>query len=465
MVNQILLWVPHWVIGTLVMVVPALLALGIFRWSFRYLLRAAGRFSAFMRTLLDRAQGPASLIVVIFVLGIALSAAQFPYDTTLAIGHGLLIAFILVIGWAAAKALDIGVELYLRRFRIDVEDNLLARKHYTQVNILRRTAQTVLVIVTISSALMTLSAVRQYGVSLFASAGAAGLILGLAARPVLSNLLAGIQIAMTQPIRLEDAVIVEGEWGWIERITSTYVVVRIWDLRRMIVPLTYFIEKPFQNWTYETADLLGSVILHVDYTVPIDRVREKLTEIAGSTKLWDGKVAGLQVTDLPGHMVELRALVSARNAGQAFDLRCLVREKLIASPGGIPARFAQAAHRTRRHRRRDDRRGKTAPGSGRSRRLTAARLAARDDERQDAGGITGGNGWRSRRSRFIRRISTRASWPISGTRRRVGRCSIRGSSALIPGAPILSGGSARGSARSTRQPSPIPSRATATTSC
>ena len=146
---------------------------------------------------------------------------------------------------------------------------------------------------------MTFDSVRQYGVSLFASAGAAGIILGLAARPVLSNLLAGIQIAMTQPIRVQDQVVVEGETGMIETITSTYVVVRLWDLRRMIVPLTYFIEKPFQNWTYENTDLMGSVILHVDYTVPVDRLRQRLEQIVHESKLWDGKVP-LQVTDVAG---------------------------------------------------------------------------------------------------------------------------------------------------------------------
>ena len=328
--DQVISWVPYWAVGAVIMVVPALVALVVFRWSFRGLLGLAASVSPFLRTLLNRAQGPASAMVVILVLGAALPAAQFPADAALALGHGLLIAMILSIGWAAAKAMDIAVEIYLRRFNIDVEDNLLARKHYTQVNILRRAAQTVLVIVTVAAGLMTVAAVRQYGVSLFASAGAAGIIVGLAARPVLSNLLAGVQIAMTQPIRLEDAVVVEGEWGWIERIASTYVVIRIWDLRRMIVPLTYFIEKPFENWTHETAALLGTVILHADYTVPVDRLREKLEEIVHDTKLWDGKAVKLQVTDAPGGMVELRALVSARNSSDVWDLRCLVREKLIA---------------------------------------------------------------------------------------------------------------------------------------
>jgi small-conductance mechanosensitive channel len=330
LIESILSWIPHWVIGAIVMIAPAAIALAIYRWFTRRLIRLAGRYSPFLKTLLARGQGPASVIVAITVAGLALPVANFEGPVTLSIARGLLVAFILAVGWAAAIALDIGVEVYLRRFHIEVEDNLLARKHVTQMRVLQRVARTLLAIVTAAAALMTLSSVRQYGVSLFASAGAAGIILGLAARPVLSNLLAGIQIAMTQPIRVEDQVIVEGEFGSIETITSTYVVVRLWDLRRMIVPLTYFIEKPFQNWTYEGAEQLGSVLLHVDYTVPVDRVRQKLDEIVRQTPLWDGQVAGLQVTDTPEHMVELRALMSARNPGQAWDLRCEVREKLIA---------------------------------------------------------------------------------------------------------------------------------------
>ncbi|HEY2538922.1 MAG TPA: mechanosensitive ion channel domain-containing protein, partial [Stellaceae bacterium] len=295
-----------------------------------WLIRLAGRKSPFLQRLLQRGQGPASIFVVIFALGAALPAARFSFPVSLAIGHALLAAFVLTVGWAAAIALDIAVTIYLRRFRTDVEDNLLARKHVTQMRLLQRVATSLLAVITVASALMTFESVRQYGISLFASAGAAGIILGLAARPVLSNLLAGIQIAMTQPIRVEDQVVVEGETGWIETINSTYVVVRIWDLRRMIVPLTYFIEKPFQNWTYESTAQLGAVLLHVDYSVPVDRLRQKLDEVVRASPLWDGKVANLQVTDTPNDMVELRALVSARNPSQTWDLRCEVREKLIA---------------------------------------------------------------------------------------------------------------------------------------
>jgi small-conductance mechanosensitive channel len=326
----ILSWIPPWLAGAIIMIVPALIVLAVYRWFTRRLIRLAGRFSPFLQTLLARGQGPASAFVVILALGAALPAARFPYPTKIAIGRVLLVAFILIVGWTATIALDIAVTVYLRRFRTDVEDNLLARKHVTQMRILQRVGKTLLAIITVAAALMTFAAVRQYGVSLLASAGAAGIILGLSARPVLGNLLAGIQIAVTQPIRVEDQVVVEGENGWIETITSTYVVVRIWDLRRMIVPLTYFIEKPFQNWTYESAEQIGSIVLRVDFTVPVGRVRQKLDEILHQSKLWDGKVANLQVIDAPDDKLELRALVSARNPSQAWDLRCEVREKLIA---------------------------------------------------------------------------------------------------------------------------------------
>jgi small-conductance mechanosensitive channel len=330
LIKSILSWIPHWIIGAIIMIVPAIVALAVYWWFTRRLIRLAGRYSSFLQQLLARGQGPASAIVVIIVAGLALPGANLPWTVTVAVGRTLFVAFILAVGWAAAIALDIGAEIYLRRFRTDAEDNLLARKHITQIRILQRVAKTVLVILTIATALMTFSAVRQYGVSLLASAGAAGLVVGLAARPVLSNLLAGIQIAIAQPIRLEDQVVVQGETGWIETITSTYVVIRLWDLRRMIVPLTYFIENPFQNWTYERAEQIGAVLLRVDFTVPVDSVRRKLDEIVHESPLWNGKIATVQVTDLPDGKIELRALVSARSPSQTWDLRCEVREKLVA---------------------------------------------------------------------------------------------------------------------------------------
>jgi small-conductance mechanosensitive channel len=348
--------VPHWIIGLGIMAGAAAAVLLAYRWLIGGMIRLAAHRSPFLEMLLRRARSPVAAILVIIALGLALPAARFSRDGAAAAGHVLLVGMVLALGWVASKALDIAAELYLRRFDTDIADDLSARKQITQVNILRRAARTLLVLLTIAAALVTIEPVRQYGVSLFASAGAAGLIVGLAARPVLGNLLAGLQIAMTQPIRVEDAVVVEGEWGWVETITSTYVVIRVWDLRRLIVPLSYFIEKPFQNWTYQSRNLLGAVILHVDYTAPIDRLREKLEEIVRSSELWDGNVASLQVTDSSEHTLELRALVSARNAADTFDLRCLVRERLIA--------FLQSEYPYALPRRRTEATGPVSPADG-----------------------------------------------------------------------------------------------------
>lgn len=244
--------------------------------------------------------------------------------------HVLLLCFIACMTLVARTALQIWVALHLRRFRIDVEDNLLARKHVTQSRILQQVGSLLIVAVGISAALMSFDSVRQYGVSLLASAGAAGLVVGLALQPVLRNLFAGIQLAITQPIRIDDAVIVEGEWGNVEEIGGTYVVIRIWDKRRLIVPLSYFMDQPFQNWTRADATLIGVVMLYVDYAVSIPDLRLEAERIVRASPLWDRDVFALQVTDFRETVTEVRILASARNAGRAFDLRCEIREHLLA---------------------------------------------------------------------------------------------------------------------------------------
>ncbi len=242
----------------------------------------------------------------------------------------LLILTILTLGWIVAGAVDMWAVVYLRRFNMAAEDNLIARKHVTQTRILQRAAIILIGAITVALALMTIGAVRQWGVSLLASAGVVGIIAGLALQPVLKNLIAGIQIATAQPMRIDDAVIVEGEWGTVEEITSTYVVVKLWDWRRMILPLSYFIEKPFQNWTRETSRLIGTAMLYVDYEAPMDRLRVELERICKASSLWDGDVVNLQVTDITDRVAQVRCLASARSAPVAFDLRCEIREKMLA---------------------------------------------------------------------------------------------------------------------------------------
>jgi small-conductance mechanosensitive channel len=337
----LMVWLPHWVLGLALLAVAGGIAISLCRWVINRIYRISLRFGTVPPMLVNRCRGPSCALLVLFVLGAVLPVAPFGDALSTMIGHLLLAASVLVIGWSLVITMDMFADIYLARVRMDVEDNLLARKHVTQVGILRGALRTLIVLLTFGFTLMTSESVRQYGVSLFASAGAAGLVVGLAARPLLSNLLAGLQIAITQPIRLEDAVVVDGEWGWIERIGSTYVVVRVWDLRRLIVPLSYFIEQPFQNWTHQSADLLGSVMIYVDYSVPVDRVREQLKGIVKDHPNWDGKVAGVQMTDLPGDRVELRLLVSSRGSGLLFDLRCDVREAIVGwlareYPGALP---------------------------------------------------------------------------------------------------------------------------------
>ncbi|MGH7042443.1 MAG: mechanosensitive ion channel family protein [Acetobacteraceae bacterium] len=322
-------WAPAWVVGVLILMGSAIVALLVFRWVFRLLFRLTRRVGPFVETFVRRSEGPVCVIWLTVVLGAAVAPAQLSYDVTVAIAHLLLVAFILALGWAAVIALDTAADFYIERLSAQAADDYVARKHLTQVHILKRAAQMLTVVITIASALMTFAVVRTYGLSLFASAGAAGLVVGLSARPVLSNLIAGLQIAISQPIRLGDAVIVEGDWGWIETITSTYVVVRTWDLRRLVLPLTYFIEKPFQNWTKESANLIGSIHLHVDYSVPMQPLRDELERIVKASKLWDGKVVVLQVVEAMENTIQLRALASARTAGETWDIRCEVREKLI----------------------------------------------------------------------------------------------------------------------------------------
>ena len=220
-------------------------------------------------------------------------------------------------------------DIFLDRYNIDKEDNRKERKIITQLNFLKRVVIVSLVLIGLAIILLSFDEGRRYGQTLLTSAGVASIIIGLAAQKSIANFFAGIQIAFTQPIKIDDAVVVEGEWGWIEEINLTYVVVRIWDWRRLILPITYFVEKPFQNWTRNKGEIIGSVILHLDYRTPIAPLRTKLTEILHSEPRWDGAVDSLQVVDTKEYTMMVRALMSAKNSPTAWDLRCSVREKLL----------------------------------------------------------------------------------------------------------------------------------------
>jgi small-conductance mechanosensitive channel len=239
------------------------------------------------------------------------------------------LALIAVVAFILVQLVDAVVDFVLKRHRLDTADNLQARAIHTQVIVLKKVALTVIGIFTLASMLMVFDSVRQFGASILASAGVAGIVVGLAAQRSIATLLAGFQLALTQPIRVDDVVIVENEWGNIEDITLTYVVIRIWDQRRLIVPMTYFIERPFQNWTRTSSEILCSVFLYLDYTLPIEPLRAELTRILQQSRFWDRRVNVLQVTDSTERAVQLRALASAADAGRAWDLRCEMREQLI----------------------------------------------------------------------------------------------------------------------------------------
>jgi small-conductance mechanosensitive channel len=266
------------------------------------------------------------------LLALILGAPAFAVSPALAevVRNATSLLLIAVVAFVLFQVVDAAASFVLNRHRIDVSDNLQARSIYTQVVVLKKVALTAIGIFTLASMLMVFDSVRQFGASILASAGIAGIVVGFAAQRSIATLLAGFQIALTQPIRLDDVVIVEGEWGRIEDITLTYVVVRVWDLRRLVVPITYFIEQPFQNWTRSSADILGTVFLYVDYGVPLDALRAELTRLLEASRYWDRKVNLLQVTDAKEHTLEIRALASAADASLAWDLRCEIREKLVA---------------------------------------------------------------------------------------------------------------------------------------
>jgi small-conductance mechanosensitive channel len=279
----------------------------------------------------QRLRRPARWIVILTAIGFVFPWIPIP-GAYLGFAHKFLgILWFLGLGWLLISAVYLAEDLLLRRYDIQAADNLRARRMRTQMQFMRRLAITLLLLLDAGLILSLFhdSKIWHYGAGLLASAGLASLVLATAAKSTASNLLAGLQIAFTEPIRIDDVVIVEGEWGKVEEITTSYVVVAIWDQRRLIVPLSYFIENPFQNWTRQTSELLGTAFLYVDYSVPVEELRQEFTRVLESSPLWDRRVNSLQVTNLSEHTMEIRCLLSARNSGDQFDLRCYVREKMV----------------------------------------------------------------------------------------------------------------------------------------
>ena len=239
------------------------------------------------------------------------------------------------------RLINVAQDMLFIRYDINISNNLRARKIRTQIIYVKKVAIAVIVMLCLSLILLSIPGVRKFGTTILAGAGVAGIIIGFALQKSLVNLFAGIQIAFTQPIKIDDAVVVEKEWGWIEEINLTYVVVRLWDLRRLVLPITYFTENPFQNWTRNNAQILGSVFLYLDYSMPLDPLRKHFEKVLSETKLWDQQTQVLQVTDTTEKTMTIRLLMTAQNSPTAWDLRCHVREKMIEFiqqhyPQGLP---------------------------------------------------------------------------------------------------------------------------------
>ena len=298
-------------------------------WLTKLLTRLASPFS-FTHDLLELIKQPLHVLIPLLVLRTIWGSASDNFIFIDIARHITTLALILATTWLGLRVVQAGQQVILQRHPITVSDNLAARRIQTQTRVLVQTLCFFVILFGIAAMLMTFPNARQIGASLLASAGLAGLAVGFAAKPVLGNLIAGIQLAITQPISLDDVVIVENEWGRVEEITGTYVVIRIWDYRRLIVPLQYFIEHPFQNWTRKTSNLIGSLFLWVDYAMPLAPLREELNKLCQqSPELWDGKVCVLQVTEATEKAIQLRILVSSSDSSTNWDLRCFIREKLI----------------------------------------------------------------------------------------------------------------------------------------
>ena len=298
---------------------------------FSVMVRFARREGSLLNTiLLDRMRAPARLLLPLFALILVEPSLSLPKELLNITDHFFTLSLIVLITWLVITITLASRDIVISRYDIEARESFKARAVYTQLTMVIKIIVVIIIVIALASMLMSFDKIRAIGVSILASAGIIGIIVGFAAQRSLGTLLAGFQIAFTQPIRINDVVIMEGEWGTIEEISLTYVVVKIWDLRRMIVPVTYFLEKSFQNWTRSSANILGTVMLYVDYTAPVPEIRQKLLEFLQGSQAWDKEVWGLQVTNAGERVLELRALMSAADAPSSWDLRCEMREKLVA---------------------------------------------------------------------------------------------------------------------------------------
>jgi len=323
-------WIPDWVfaIAGFAGIIAAGLALqGLIG---RILKKRPVGWHPFLKHAWERTRGLVRFMLVLFALSVILPLLHPPHDLRDEIRRIFLALAVVQLGWIVGVIVNIAIDRYTFGLKIDVVDNLHARRAATQMRIVRQAVNVMIGTLTVGFALMSFDSVRQFGISLFASAGVAGIVAGLAARPLLENLIAGLQLAFTQPLRLGDAVVINNEFGTVEEIGNVYVVIKLWDLRRQIVPLSYLFTNPFVNWTRSSSSIVGSVMFFFDYTLDVELLRAEAERVVKASGLWDGQVLKVQVVDTTETSMKVRVLVSAPNAGTSSDLGALLRESLIA---------------------------------------------------------------------------------------------------------------------------------------
>lgn len=296
------------------------------------------------RSSVKRLKNPLTWFLPLIALNLALPFMELGHKQSVIFNKITDILLIVVFSMVLIAVVNIFEDFLYHLYNLNKSDNLRERKILTQIQFVRKFIISLIVIVTIGAVLLSFSSLRRIGAGMLTGVGISSVIVGLAAQRSLGNLLAGFQIAFTQPIRLDDVLVVEGEWGKVEEITMTYVVLDIWDHRRLILPINYFIEKPFQNWTRTTSEIFGTVFLHLDYTAPFDKIRKEFNRLLLTTDLWDKRAGVMQVTDTTQNTVEVRLVVSAENSGKAFDLRCYIRENIVTF---IQDNFPESLPKTR----------------------------------------------------------------------------------------------------------------------
>ncbi|RYZ96005.1 MAG: mechanosensitive ion channel [Sphingobacteriaceae bacterium] len=321
---------PDWAFYLILCAIIAAVTL-VFKWIITYILkrRADATDYSLFASVIRHVGKPLNFLLPLFFINAFLPYFDMDATALRVFKKVLDLSLVVAFAYLLIKTIRVFEDFVYNTYRLEKSDNLKERKIRTQLQFVRKVAVSLVIIIAVSIVLLSFDGVRKIGAGLLTGVGIGGIILGFAAQKSLGNFLAGLQIAFTQPIRIDDVLVVEGEWGRVEEITMTYVVLNIWDQRRLILPINYFIEKPFQNWTRNTSEILGTAFLYVDQTFSVDALRSELERLLNISELWDGRVGILQVTDIKETVMELRALMSARNSSEAFDLRCYVRENLL----------------------------------------------------------------------------------------------------------------------------------------